>query len=97
VYGLLASAYNEVLDDLGEDEVSHTKAALIERFVFLEFMVRGLEKDMTDNPDKARKLLNRWIRSSTALSRFAKSIGLERCSKQVHDLNSYIDKRKKRA
>ena len=95
VYQLLSGAYKEIIDDLGGIEgLSHIRLALVERFVFLEFSMRNLEKRMAENPLKTGRLLSRWVQAINSLSGLAKSLGMERKSKHAYNLKTYIDKRK---
>ena len=97
VFQQLNSAYVEVVDDLGGAErLSHIQIALVERFIFLEFTMRNLEKQIAENPTKTGKLLGRWVQSINSLSGLAKTLGLDRKAKQIDcNLKDYIGRRKK--
>ena len=91
VYQLLNTAYQEVISDMGGQEgLSHVQVCLAERFVFLEFVLRGIEQKIAANPKKSSTLLGRWIQAINSLSGLAKTVGLERRAKKVN-LKSYID------
>ncbi|MBN2456736.1 MAG: hypothetical protein JXB29_09420 [Sedimentisphaerales bacterium] len=97
VFQQLNSAYVEVMDDLGGiNRLSHIQTALVERFIFLEFTMRNLEKEIAENQTNTGKLLGRWVQSINSLSGLAKTLGLERRAKQIDcNLKDYIDRRRK--
>lgn len=91
VYGILHSAYREVLDDMGgEESLSHIQVALAERFVFLEFVLRAMEQRIAKNPKKSEEMLSRWIQALNSLTGLAKAIGLEKRAKKAITLKSYV-------
>ncbi|MBA7673323.1 hypothetical protein ES703_81518 [subsurface metagenome] len=96
IFRLLNDAYSEVVNDLGgEANLSHITITLAERFVFLEHMVQDLEAQiaqrMIENPTKTAKLLGRWIYAAQRLGGLAKTLGLERKTKQIEsNLKSYV-------
>lgn len=97
VFRMLNDAYVEILADLGGIEtLSHIRAALVERFVFLEFAMRNFEKRIAENPKKTGKLLGRWVQSINSLSGLAKTLGLERRVKKVASLQAYVNEKKNR-
>ena len=92
---ILNSAFQEVVDDMGGIEnLSHTQLALAERFVFLEYVLRRLEERIALSPKKSAKLISRWIQGLSSLTGLARAIGLERRTKKVKCLESYIVEKK---
>ena len=88
---VLSSAFDEVTADAGGVEnLSHTKLCLIERFVFLEYVLRQWENRITLNPKKSGKLLSRWVQGLNSLTGLARTIGLERRARKIESLESYV-------
>ena len=94
----LKAAYSELTDDLGGSEnLSHIKRALCERFVWLEAVMRGIEKQIAEGSEKkAARLLSRWIQAVNSLTGLAKSLGLERRARKVEQLREYVDRKSNR-
>ena len=93
IYQLLHSAYKEIVTDLGgEDRLSHVQTCIVERFVFLEAVLRTWELKIVENPKESEAMVSRWIQALNSLSGLAKTIGIERQTKKVVNLRSYIDK-----
>jgi hypothetical protein len=69
-----------VCDVGGEAELSHIKAALIERMVFLEAILGGVEADLMkpEAPANRDKLVAQWVQAVNAYSGLAKVIGINR-------------------
>jgi hypothetical protein len=93
LYKVLDTSYQKVLSDKGGiDGLSHVEVSLIERFIFIEHMLRNLEQRiaMCSLPKKASGLMKKWnglIKSYTSLARL---LGLERKAKPVVSLQSYV-------
>ena len=69
-----------VADIGGEAELSNIKAALIERLVFLEAILSGIEADLT-RPEASvnrEKLVGQWVQAINCYSGLAKVIGINR-------------------
>jgi len=91
-FALLNTAYQEVMDDMGGQQVlSHVQICMAEKFVFLEFILRNIEQRIANNPNKSDELLGRWIQGLNSLSGLAKTVGLERRAKQVVSLKKYVE------
>lgn len=90
VYRELRQAYTEILADCGgRDALSHTKRALIERFVFLEATLQTWEQKIaTGKADD--EMLGRWVQACNALQGLAKVIGLNRSPRKSKNLKQYI-------
>jgi hypothetical protein len=84
----LRQSYDAVVDDLGgPTEIGHVKHSLVERFVFLEAVLLGIEGQLaaartaTDEKE-ARKteaeLIGRWVQAVNSLQGLAKVLGVER-------------------
>lgn len=94
-YKLLNNAYLEIISDVGgEQNLSHVKLAIIERFVFLEFVMRRLEYKIARSPKKSAVLLGRWIQAINSLNGLAKMIGMQRRAKKVTSLSVYTKDKK---
>jgi hypothetical protein len=93
LYPILNEAYQEVMSDMGgEESLSHVQICLAERFVFLEFVLRGIELKIAQYPKKSHVLIGRWIQGLNSLSGLAKTIGLKRKARQITDLATYVKK-----
>ena len=58
--------------------------------------MRNLEKQMAQEPQKASRLIGKWVQSINSLSGLARRLGLEKRAKQTNtDLKTYIKNRKK--
>ena len=96
-FAQLNTAYREVMSDMGGQEgLSHVQVCLAERFCFLEFVLRGIELKIAQNPDDSTLLLGRWIQGLNSLSGLSKTIGLERRAKKVVNLKEYVAEQKKK-
>jgi hypothetical protein len=105
-YNLLKTSFDEITNDLGgEETLSHVQLTLIERFCFMEFVLRLKEIEMAkpyEDGDKEKfgKQVASWTQSINAMIGLAKTIGLERRAKQVANLRDYVkskqDVKKKR-
>ena len=75
----LRGNYTAIVADIGgPDEVGHVKAAVVERFVWLEAVLQTIEHEMaTGKIDKA-EALGRWIQAVNSLTGLAKVLGIER-------------------
>ncbi|MFZ0033392.1 MAG: hypothetical protein WAK60_00195 [Sedimentisphaerales bacterium] len=91
VFALLKNAFDEITNDMGGIEsLSHIKVCLAERFTFLEYVLRGLERDIANNPKESSAILSRWIQALNSLTGLAKTIGLERRAKKIN-LKMYVE------
>ena len=94
VFELLREAHSEILQDLGgENNLSHVQRCLVERFVFLEMVLRNIEAKIATNPKESAEMLSRWIQGLNSLSGLAKTIGLSRKGKKIASLQTYIRER----
>jgi hypothetical protein len=90
----LLAAYDAVVADAGgEENLTHTKLALIERFVFLEATVQAWEYAIATNPKGTEALVSRWVQAVNSLQGLAKLIGLTRTRKHVMNLREYVEER----
>ena len=93
VYALLKSAFDELTTDLGGSaELSHVKRCLCERFVWLEFVMRKLEYQMSTK--NSLKWMAKWTHSVNALLGLAKTLGLNRKVKKIESLSAYVEGKK---
>jgi hypothetical protein len=71
--------YVAICDDLGgEENLSHIKLALIERFVFLQAVINKYESDMANNADGTVESMGKWGQAVNSLIGLAKTLGIER-------------------
>jgi hypothetical protein len=90
----LNGIYQEIIDDCGGHEaVSHARLSLIERAVFLESQIQVWEEMIATDPKEHGHLCSRWIQATNALVGLYKTIGIERQSKPMLDLRSYVEER----
>jgi len=97
--------YQEIMGDLGgRDSLSHIQQTLVERFVFLEFVLRNLEQKIAEQSDDktkekgvdVEKLFSRWVQGLNSLTGLAKVVGVERRAKQIRSsLKEYVKSKKK--
>lgn len=95
----LRAAFDEIVADQGGIEgLSHVRRSLVERFCWLEAVLRSLELRIAE-ADKAEtaELLSRWIQALNSLVGLGKCIGLERRARKVDDLRSYVASKSRRA
>jgi hypothetical protein len=75
----LRANYNDIVLDIGGPaDVGHVKAALIERFVWLEAILQTLEHEMAQGKIDKSAALGKWIQAVNSLSGLAKVLGVER-------------------
>jgi hypothetical protein len=90
----LTAAYDEIVDDAGGDEAqTRLRRSLIERFVFLEEVMRSWEVQIATKPQETEHLLSRWVQAVNSLQGLARQIGVERKLKGVVNLKNYIEGR----
>jgi hypothetical protein len=95
---ILRQSFDEITSDLGGVEsLSHIQLCLVERFCFLEFLLRKKELEMAQSNKNGErdKAMGSWVQSLNSLVGLAKAIGLERRARKVESLESYIKNRKK--
>jgi len=96
---ILRQSFDEITSDLGGAAgLSHVQLTLIERFCFLEFILRMKELKMAEASNNGQKDKNfgSWVQSLNALVGLAKVVGLERRAKQVTNLCDYVISKKKK-
>jgi hypothetical protein len=75
----LRANYDAIVADVGgRDDVGHVKAALVERFVWLEAILQTLEHEMAHGKIDRGEALGKWIQAVNALSGLAKVLGVDR-------------------
>ena len=75
----LKANYQTIIDDLGGDEeISHIKNALIERFVWLEAFLHTLEQRMAAGELSTDEALGKWTQSVNALASLASKLGMNK-------------------
>jgi len=94
LYERLSSTYVSIVDDLGGYEsIATTKLALVERFVWLQEILRSLELEMTQSGDAKRtaEILAKWVQACNALQGIARAVGLEvQTAKAPVTLEAYV-------
>lgn len=101
IYQHLNHGYEEILNDMGGAEnCSHIKTSLIEKFVWLEFMLKSVESKIAIRVAAGKsstKLFNSWMYASQRLGTLAHRLGLERQAKKIDSsLSEYVGKKRKR-
>ena len=95
VFKELKTTFDEVIADLGgKDNLSHVQHCLVERFTFLEFIIRDLEQRISQNPGKNEELLGKWVMALNCLTGLSKTIGLKRHARKIDSLESYVRTKK---
>lgn len=85
----LRQNYEVIVADVGgREDVGHVKAALVERFVWLEAILQTLEHEMAQGKIDKGEALGRWIQAVNALSGLAKVLGVERKARSMPWLQS---------
>ncbi len=75
----LRASYEAVVNDIGgKDDVSTVKAALVERFVWLQAILQTLEHEMAQGLTDKAEAIGKWIQAVNALSGLAKVLGVDR-------------------
>ncbi len=75
----LRQSYDDIVRDVGgAGEVGHVKAALIERFCWLETILQTIEHEMVSGETSKTEAIGRWIQAVNSLSGLAKVLGVER-------------------
>ncbi len=95
IYQGIRKSYNQLVDDLGgENNLSHARIVLIERFCFGECLAQNLEACILAKPQE--RLVARWLSVSKALSSLAVRIGLQREARSVLNVADYVKSKKRR-
>lgn len=85
----LRANYEQIVADVGgTNDVGHVKAALVQRFVWLEAILQTLEHEMARGKIDKGEALGRWIQAVNALSGLAKTLGIERKTRSMPWLTS---------
>jgi len=95
----LRATYQEVVDDMGgEDSLSVMQRILAEKFSFLSFWLQNLELQVAKEPESknANELYGRWVQGLNSLVGLSKNLGLERRTKKIESLQSYVKTKKKK-
>lgn len=87
----LRQNFGTIADEVGGD-LSHVKAALVERFVFLEAVMATTETEIAASPANAPALIGSWVQQLNAMVGLSKVLGIERRAKDVPALSDYIGK-----
>lgn len=95
----LRDRWEAIADDLGgPDELSTIKAGLVERYVWLESVLQGVEHQLAqaqldDDEESAAEtqalLISRWIQATNSLLGIGKVLGIER-KPRTASLKAYI-------
>lgn len=86
----LRDRYDAIVTDLGgADAVGHIKAALVERFVWLEAILQTIEVGIANEEVDPDEVVGRWIQAVNALSGLATKLGIERVARDVPNLREY--------
>jgi len=94
VFEALNKSYQEIMLDMGGAEsLSHVQHVLVEKFVFLEFVLYRLERRMIKNPKKLESLTGKWTQLLNSLQGLANRIGMKRNPRQVLNLKNYINEK----
>lgn len=94
-YQLLKESFDEITADRGGvEQLSHVQLCLIEKFCFMEFLLRKKELEMAESNKNGKRDKNfgsyvQWLNCMIGLS---KVVGLERQAKKITSLQSYINK-----
>jgi hypothetical protein len=80
----LRTNYDDIVLDIGGvADVGHVKAALIERFVWLEAILQTLEHEMAQGKIDKGDALGKWIQAVNSLSGLGKVLGVERKARSM--------------
>ncbi|MDZ4685757.1 MAG: hypothetical protein SH850_11880 [Planctomycetaceae bacterium] len=75
----LRANFDEIVRDMGgEADLSHVKRSLVERFVWLEAILQGIEHDLATGKVDRTAAIGSWIQAVNSLSGLSKVIGTER-------------------
>ena len=80
----LRANYDAIVADVGgTTDVGHVKAALVERFCWLEAILQTLEHEMAQGQIDKSEALGKWIQAVNSLSGLAKVLGVERKARSM--------------
>ena len=97
IYAILSTSYNEIADDLGGIEnLSRIQKCLIERFVFIQQVLRGIERRILKSKNKKLKsrYLKRWSYNVNSLLGLSRQLGVGKKRKaKFVSLSAYKDRK----
>src|SRR5262245_21563039 len=80
----LRANYDAIVADVGgKEDVGHVKAALVERFVWLEAILQTIEAGLVKGGIDKADALGKWIQAVNALSGLAKVLGVDRKARSM--------------
>ena len=96
IYQSLQASYDAIMADVGgKGSLSHVQCCLVERFCFLEFVLRGIEVQIAEEkPKDIGPLVSRWVQALNSLVGLGKTIGLQRRAKKVN-LHDYVESKRR--
>lgn len=94
----LRVAFDEIVSDQGGIEgLSHVRRSLVERFCWLEAVLRSLELRIAEaDKSETADLLAKWIQALNSLVGLGRCVGLERRAKKLDDLRTYVASKSRR-
>jgi len=100
IYQHLDNSYQELLADQGgEDQCSHIRKSLNQKYIWLEFMMKELENRIAQRVAENKspgELMNSWLFAAQRLNSLAHRLGLAKRAKMVESsLSEYIGRRRK--
>ncbi len=90
LYRSLRKRFDEIAIASGKQEVAPVRQSLIERFVFLEALIRKLEARAAEE-ELADKTIGQWVQANNALLGLAKTIGIDAKQPNGQSLESYVN------
>lgn len=91
----LRERFDEICADLGgRDLLSYMQRSLIERALWLEHWLASQERELAKGQDFD---VSRWIQAANSLQGIYSRLGLERRSREVPDLQTYLRQREAQA
>lgn len=88
---VMRERYNAFTDDLGGAEsLSYAQRSLVERALWLEYWLAQQEQSLATGSEFD---VGKWTQAANSLQGILTKLGLERQSKDVPDLQSYIKRR----
>ena len=76
----LRANYDQIVKDIGEDNVGSVKATLVEKFVFLSVVLQSIEAEMVAGQISKSEAISKWVQALNSLVGLAKVLGVERKS-----------------
>lgn len=84
----MRARWQELTDDLGgADRLSYAQRSLVERALWIEHLIAQQERELAEGRDAD---VGRMVQAGNSLLGLYRTLGLQRCAKDVTDLATYL-------